>query len=137
MGLYVMIIYKRWIISDKSGREGGPAAAGFLSIRIIKNKTTVVESLKPVDFHTQEIEPVGFVHQDSNTVQLIYGVLLLLLVKSKQVGKPRTTTPFDPYTEAIMLWDTLFYPDTVQLVNSSGSKRDGCGCDGFCHVVAY
>jgi hypothetical protein len=71
----------------QSGGERSAAAAGAFGVRIIESEAAVIEATYEINFHAEQVNSVGFVHDDVNSVDFIPVIAIPGLVETKHIGK--------------------------------------------------
>lgn len=84
------------------GVKARAASAGVRRIRIVEAKTSVVEAFDPIDFHSEKVESMPTIHQNSQLSERKKLVVRLLLIEAKNVAKAATATTFHSHAQAIV-----------------------------------
>lgn len=79
--------------------KGATTTTGTAGIGITERKTTVVQTILPVYFHTIQIQLVGRLYDAAYTLPLEHDIAFLLLVEAQHITHTAAPAPFYTYTQ--------------------------------------
>lgn len=103
----------------RSGRERGAAATGGGGIRVIKGKPAVFKARNKIDLHAEQVNGMGFIHNDFQVVDFKSIIIVLLKIKTQHVRKPGAAAALDANTQAIVGRNIFLRPDCIELLNGA------------------
>ncbi len=96
-----------------SGGKRSAAAAGGLSIRVVKRKPAIVEAIHKINFHAQQINRMRPVHDDADAIHFKYVVVGFHLVKTKDIRKSGAASALYTDAQTIVGWNIFLLTNQV------------------------
>lgn len=115
----------KYFVSGKSGflyRKGGSATTGAACIGVLKNKAAIIQSILPVDLHAIQVHFMRFIHDAGNALNIKSRVVVLLMIKTKNICHPGTASPLHSYTQCLCGIKALFTHQSFHLGHGAGCQ---------------
>ncbi len=72
--------------------EACPASTGIARIGVFEGEPTVIESVLPIDLHSDQVYLVGLIHDTGNTFNTEMTVVIFRMIEPEDIGHAGTTT---------------------------------------------
>jgi hypothetical protein len=109
-------------LSRRSYGKTGPTSASLAGIGIAKCKASVIESVMPIDLHTQQIDLVGFFHYTRDALDIEQLIAFRRRIKAQHIGHTGTSSALYTNSQALGLIKIRGLHKLCDRLDGSGGK---------------
>lgn len=113
---------------DASYGEGTSTTAGGRGIGVVEEKSPCIKATAPINFHTVQIDGLGWVDDARNALDLHQLILRHFFLKGKNITQAGATAALHPYPQKLIAVKTAFIHQPMQFGDGRRRELHHCCC---------